>query len=554
MRLAILLVLFLFTLVLPFSGKAQDSIELSAHLQKATVFFSGAELTRKAATDLEKGRNVIVFKGLSPHIEAKSVQIQGGEGLRIRSVEKDMRTRRAEGDLAKRISSKKDSLDDTEFKLSLRKSMRRVYQEEKNMILENKNIKGEQTGTDIEDLMELAVYYRKRLKDIEYKLIEVKNDIEALNEERNKLQKRIRKLKQKGKEKATDIIVAVEAESKGLEELTLSYFSPYAGWVPAYELNCPSLSEAVRVTYKGEVWQRTERDWSGVDLTLASGRPTKSGDQPELDPWQLQFRTQSRASYSKRSSQKQYPSKKEKSAAQKQQQETFGKKKMGAAVADRRGSDATPDPVPQTQKGTAVHTRFQIESAYDIPSGRSRRSVTIKKLKIDAEHDHLAVPKLEQEAFLIAKLSGWEATDLFPGQASVQYAGRYVGQTRIDPNITEDTLEVSLGRDKGVVVEREKVEDKTSSQIIGGKKVLEMGIDIRLKNKRNESIALRVKDQLPLSGRGDVEVSLTKSSGAEHDKDSGALRWRLNLKPGVNKVLHFAYTIKYPKELNPVGL
>jgi uncharacterized protein (TIGR02231 family) len=202
----------------------------------------------------------------------------------------------------------------------------------------------------------------------------------------------------------------------------------------------------------------------------------------------------------------------------------------------------------------AVHTRFSIESEYDIPSDRQGRSVTIKELKIDAEHDHLAIPKLEEKAFLIAKLSGWEATDLFPGEASVQYAGRYVGKTRIDPNITDDTLEVSLGRDQGVVVDRKKVRDKTSEQVIGGKKVLEMGIDIELKNKRDKAVSLRVKDQIPLSGSGDVEVNLKERSGAEYDEGTGELIWKLELGPGKSKTLNFAFTIKYPKELDPVGL
>ncbi len=534
----------------PIAAKAQDSIDVANEIERATVFFSGAEITRKGRARLDKGRNVLIFKGLSPHIRENSLQLKGGEGLRIRSVEKRMRTRGAEGELQERIRSKKDSLEETEFKLSLRQSMKKVYQEERSMILENKNIKGEQTGTDVEDLMELAVYYRKRLKDIEYKLIEVKNDIEELNDELQKLRNRTRKLEQKGKERVSNIIVAVDAERGGSEKLTLSYFSSRAGWRPAYELDCPSLSEPVHLTYKGEVWQMTQRDWEGVDLTLASGRPTKSGDRPELEPWRLRFKKEQNVYSQKGGRKRQY-----KKAASQQRQ------KQKAKVQDQEGAgtmreEASPSSgsVPQGREGSAVHTRFPIESAYDIPSGRSRRSVTIKELKIDAEHDHLAVPKLEQEAFLIAKLSGWEATDLFPGKASVQYAGRYVGKTRIDPNITEDTLEVSLGRDQGVVVEREKVEDKTTSQIIGGKKVLEMKIEIRLKNKRKEGVRLRVKDQLPLSGRGDVEVSLDERSGAEHDKESGALNWRLNLEPGASKTLHFAFTVKYPKELDPVGL
>ncbi|MFB6257368.1 MAG: DUF4139 domain-containing protein [Flavobacteriales bacterium] len=530
----------------------QDSSEVEGEIGSVTVFFSGAEITRKGKAELNAGQNVLIFKGLSPSIEESSIQLDGGKGLHIRSIEKRLKRRAAEGELKERIKAKKDSLEQIEFKLSQRKSMREVYREERSMILENKNIKGKQTGVDIENLMELAIYYRKRLKDIEYKLIEVNNELEDLQKERNALDKRIRTLERKGRKKRSRILISLEAESRSEKTFKLSYFSPKAGWKPAYELNCPSLGESVNLTYKGEVWQQTGKDWKEVDLTLASGKPTRSGDQPELDPWRLKFRKE----YDKRSSYQQQGAAKGKAKKQEvmQQQNLAGKgQNMRKRSASLTESDEESSP-PSTDQGGAVHTRFPIESTYSIPSGRSSRSVTIKELEIDASHDHLAVPKLEKEAFLIAKLSGWEATDLFPGQASVQYAGRYVGNTHIDPNITEDTLEVSMGRDQGVVVDRKKVQDKTSEQVIGGKKVLEMGIEIELKNKRSEGIDLRVKDQLPLTSRGDVEVSLDKSSGASYDKDSGELKWRVSLEEGASKTLHFAYTIKYPKELDPVGL
>ncbi len=548
MKTLILSTLFLFSIL---AVKGQDSLELEGELQKATVFFAGSEMTRQVSAELDQGRNILVFEGLTPSLEERSIRLNGGKGLRIRSVEKRVRQKKNKGDLKKRLKAKKDSLEEIDFKLSLRQSMKKVYSEEKNMILENKDIKGEQTGTNIEDLMELAVYYRKRLKDIEYKLIEVNDDIEELQKDRKGLRQRIRKLERKGRERAAHIIVSLEAEQRGRKKLELTYFSPRAGWKPAYELNCPSLGDPVEMTYKGEVWQQTGNDWKGVELTLASGRPTRSGDQPELKPWRLDFNKKRRnQNYSQYSQQKQERAKAKKRYSKRKQEPQQSDKSAGAG----RAAEGNLGDNERSASQGVVQTRFSIDSRYDISSGRSTRSVTIDEMNIDAAHDHLAIPKKEQKAFLIAKLSGWEKSDLFPGQASVQYAGRYVGKTHIDPNITEDTLEVSLGRDQGVVVDRKKVRDKTSSQIIGGKKVLEAAIDIEIKNKRQEAVKLRVKDQIPLSSRGDVEVSLEKHPGASYDKETGALNWKVELEPGGTKTLHFAYTVKYPKELDPVGL
>lgn len=540
--------LFLFILVPAFSSVAQDSIKVEGRIAEATVFFSGVELVREAKVSLGRGESKVVFEGLTPYIDEQSMKMQAGEDLRIRSLERRSYTQKPEGRIKKRIEAKEDSIEEIDFKRSLRRSLKKVYGEEKQLILTNRDIKGEQDGVDVEDLMELAVYYRKRLKDIEYKIIEVENDLKELQEQRNKIDERLRKLRKDAERRASKVIAHIESESAGQQKLSLSYFSSRSGWTPSYELNAPSLSDPVEMTYKGDVWQNTERDWKDVDLTLASGRPTRSGDQPELNPWWLNFyepRPQNVKLRGSRTAPK-------KGGMPQQQRQRMDKKETQGVV---REMEAFEDEVDMdSEPSSTVHTRFAIESKYSIPSGRSRRSVKIRTMTMKAQHDHLTIPKKEPEAFLIAKLSDWEASDLFPGRASVQYAGRYVGKTMIDPGITQDTLEVSLGRDKGVNIEREKVKDKTSSQIIGSKKTLETAIDIKIKNRRSEKIDIRVKDQIPLSKREDVEVSLEERSGAEYDEESGELSWRLSIEAGKSETLRFAFSIKYPKELHPSGL
>lgn len=60
-------------------------------------------------------------------------------------------------------------------------------------------------------------------------------------------------------------------------------------------------------------------------------------------------------------------------------------------------------------------------------------------------------------------------------------------------------------------------------------------------------MSLTVKDQYPVSNTDEVEVTLTESSGALVDGNTGMLTWKLELAPGAERILKFGYAVRYPK-------
>ena len=55
-----------------------------------------------------------------------------------------------------------------------------IDSEEKAMMLANKNIRGNDDGVIVEDLKEMANYYRERLREIQYKLLEIERKEKVL--------------------------------------------------------------------------------------------------------------------------------------------------------------------------------------------------------------------------------------------------------------------------------------------------------------------------------------------------------------------------------------
>ena len=128
------------------------------------------------------------------------------------------------------------------------------------------------------------------------------------------------------------------------------------------------------------------------------------------------------------------------------------------------------------------------------------------------------------------------------------FEGTYVGKTFIDPSSTNDTLNLTLGRDKRVVVKREKLIDYSSVKFLGANKLQKFTYQITVKNTKKEAIQLQLKDQFPLTTNKEIEVELIDDGGAIVNSDLGVLNWKINLAAGESKKIKFSYSVKYPKD------
>ena len=173
---------------------------------------------------------------------------------------------------------------------------------------------------------------------------------------------------------------------------------------------------------------------------------------------------------------------------------------------------------------------------------------------MDAGYLYSVAPKLDADAFLMARATGWEKFNLLPGNANIFFEGTYVGKTEIDPNSIHDTLAISLGRDKRIVVKREKQQELSSRKLIGSNRRDSFAWEISLRNAKSEAVSLTVEDQVPISQDNRIEVTVTDVSGASWDKVTGKLWWKVQLQPNETRKLTLKYEVKYPKDQTVSGL
>ncbi|OPZ96381.1 MAG: hypothetical protein BWY70_01776 [Bacteroidetes bacterium ADurb.Bin408] len=194
-----------------------------------------------------------------------------------------------------------------------------------------------------------------------------------------------------------------------------------------------------------------------------------------------------------------------------------------------------------------ISAEYVVSMPYTIKSDDKVNTITLMSESLDASYKFLSVTKMDKDVFLTAYLLGWEKLNLIQGYANIIYQNSIISKTYINTTSVMDTLMVSLGTDKRVVVDRKKISDKSKDKIIGATRERTVHFEITVKNQNQTEIDFLLKDQVPVSNIDDIKVSVEEVSGAKYDELTGSLEWNLKLKPAEQKKLTLRYTLKYDK-------
>jgi hypothetical protein len=229
----------------------------------------------------------------------------------------------------------------------------------------------------------------------------------------------------------------------------------------------------------------------------------------------------------------------------------YGVDGFGSSPVQVRGYGSYQPRVKKTIVATPVvrqtNVEYPLDEPYTIKSDSEVRMVDMIEFEVEAVYQYYTVPKLDLDAFLIARLVSWDQYNLLEGEANLFFEGKYVGKSVLDTRNTSDTLAISLGRDKNVIVTREKLKDVTSSNLLGNQRKATFAYEIKVRNKKLYPIDIRIEDQLPVPNTKEIVVDKQEDTNAEHSEESGLLAWNRIITPGKTEKIDLRYTVKYPK-------
>ncbi len=514
---------------------------LKSKLKNVTVFLSSAQVHRTANFTIDKGITELIFEDVSPYINTEGLQAKGNGNYIILDVR--YRIKQPEPELPSNtplppkimqdIRITKDSLSYLRFDIDNFNNKKEVLELEKRVLLQNRYMQG--NVDTIPELKEAMAYLRKQLNDINKELNIIKREKFKLDKEKFRLEEKLDKLQkynqhknlQKPKKTKHQIVVTVSCDAATSGDLTISYLVNNAGWTPEYDLRVKSTNQPVFLVLKANVYQNSGEDWNDVKLKLSTITPNVNNHKPNLGILYLNYYT----AYN-------YQSPK-------------GKRSPVASysgVTEDLPTAMTSADFTQMQQ-TMTNVEYDINLPYTIKSDGKSHKVAIKNHKLKAEYYHYIVPKLDKNAYLVAKVTDYSALDLLPGQAVIYFEGTYVGKTSISPNMMTDTMELALGTDRGLVVERTKTKDKEEMkyELIGNNVVKKISYTIKVRNNKPIASHIIIEDQLPVSKNEDIRIKALKISNADYDEETGMLKWKFSLSPNSTKDIEFSYSVEYNK-------
>lgn len=533
------ILLITFTLALQF-GFSQNTLTPESSITDVSVFTSGAEITRAASISLKLGENIITLKGLAQDINSNSLNVTGNPNYLIKSVKYE-RNFLEDTSNSSELLSLENELKDTEFKLATRSSLERVYIEEKNLLMANKSIKGASQSLLAEDLKEMAAFYREHLEELEYKLLEINQEKQELQLKKQKLQQQLNKSKSMMNSYSSEIEIILNATKNINAPLEVSYIVSSAGWFATYDVRTSEVNKPIQLVYKANISQSTGLDWSDVNITLSSGNPMVKGNKPSLKPWYMSV-------YNAGLVYGAYKLQQSNNSEDKTRKDEYNEAEGNAEGRFFNSSAGYTSQLTESVE-SLVSVEFKISIPYDIPSNGEAYEVEIQRSEINSDYSYYAAPSLETTAFLLSRLTDWSELNLLPGDANVFFQGSFVGASFLDPYSTDDTLDVSLGKDKNIIISREKLEEFCKSNTFGGNKKTTRAYKIAVKNNKSIPVSIQVEDQVPISEQNDISVTVGEIIDGSLNEKTGIITWEINLAPGEIKEVSFSFEVKHPKKI-----
>ncbi|OCG02298.1 DUF4139 domain-containing protein [Gilliamella sp. wkB112] len=491
-------------------------------LDKVTLFLKGAELQGQAEVTLAKGESEIVLTGIANGVNPDSITVGFGTDNNVKilstSLQNDTEANKPENSDLQPLLTQLKQLQQKYTSINIQ------YQaaSETVVLLQGNRLEGLIKTTDMQN----AVNF------IKTNLVSALNEQYTLQTELDNLKQQIDDCQQKIDQQQTAthslnnaITVKVYADNDITLPVVVSYVITDAGWQPSYDVRVTDINSPLQLTYKANVYQKSGIDWQNVNFSLSTANPSEGITAPILSPWHIDMYTSGKSSFFFSKSEKDYDG-------------------ISAKISK------SVNPASNTWiNASGIDTRFEVKLPYTIKTHTQDNVLILQDQQVEAKYHYISTPKLDSNVYLQAQITDWDKLSLLPGKSTVFFNGNYIGESYITTNGVKDTLNLSLGRDKNIFITRKRNLNETSKPTFFGDDISQKyAYTIDVKNSKSLPIDLVIYDQLPVIHNKAITLEDAKYDGADFNKETGLLTWKLSLQPSEVKNLNLRFKLTYPKD------
>lgn len=257
-------------------------------VEKVTLFIDGAQVTRTRQIDLPAGNSTVVFTGLSPYLDDKSMQVSAKGKFTVTAVNR-LFNHTDSLERSTRQQALEREIAETERQQKQLKASREVIEAEYAMLKVNCSVGNRNVATPLAGIKELNEYYTARLQALKSKESGINEEAAKLDARERRLRAELAELGGRQSVPMSEVEVRIEAPAACKASFRLTYYVRNAGWFPSYDIRSGGLSEPVEISYKANIFQNTKEEWKNVELTLSSSNPNTGSIAPQLQTYWLDY-------------------------------------------------------------------------------------------------------------------------------------------------------------------------------------------------------------------------------------------------------------------------
>ncbi len=511
------------------------------------MYTDGARVTRRGALRLPAGEQRVVVDRLPLGLHPDSVRVSGRGPATVLGVDLvrrhhartpdeaaaalEQRRRAADGALAELTDADAVQQERADFLAALSRRAGRTYAD----ALASGGVLPADLAAFTEALAEQASDVRTRRRALAERRDQLRDEVAAITRQMSGIQA------QRDPDRMAAVVsLDVSAEAEAEVELELTYVVDGAGWQPTYDIRLDS--DRLALTWYALVSQRTGEDWPECELLLSTARPSGAVTVPELGPWYLD---RIRPAFD-------------------------GAFPAGAAFEMAMPTRAAPPPAaampaedlaraPLQEAGATVEqgiaaATYRPARPVAVPADGGQHRATVAVLDLAATLDYITAPVRSPEAHLRATAVNTSAHALLPGRAAVFHGGDFVGTTELATWAPGEEVELALGLDDRVRVERELVRRTATKATLGSTRRREAEYRITVANHTPRPARVTVLDQVPVSRDEGITVKELRAEPAPAERsDLGVLTWKLELAPGKSREILLGLRVELAKGVEMAG-
>ncbi|WP_394839665.1 DUF4139 domain-containing protein [Pendulispora rubella] len=282
--------------------------------------------------------------------------------------------------------------------------------------------------------------------------------------------------------------VRVRIDEPGEARFEIVYRTPGALWRPEHVARAgegTTAEDELELLTWATVWQRTGEDWNDVRVRLSTARPAHQATPPLLEDDRLVTRRKSDAD-------------RRRTVVEGREQEI-----LSAAVS---GAKNAVEQMPGVDDG-GVPLVYEVRARADVRSDGRPVRLEIGHVRLPARVERVVYPELARVAHIRATATLSEGGPLLAGPVHVHHAGTAAGRVRTRFVAQGDPFELGLGTDDAIRVRRDVEKEDETSSILGTQR-RKRTVTVWLSNLSREPKRLRVTERVPVSEIDGVDIDV----------------------------------------------